>query len=187
MKVCKVFHIVLFGSLLLLITATATQGRVTRADYERADNLRSKVRDLVYKTQIRVRWIEGIPIFWYRNDLRDDCKEFILVDAEKGTREDAFDHKKLAEVLSKASGKEYSAEKLPFDEIEFIKDGYAVEFEVDGIRWMCDLKTYECTRARRAEGAKDRDVEEQADVAWDQIAINRRGGAPYSPSGEERA
>jgi len=163
MKVCKVFHIVLFGSLLLLITATATQGRVTRADYERADNLRSKVRDLVYKTQIRVRWIEGIPIFWYRNDLRDDCKEFILVDAEKGTREDAFDHKKLAEVLSKASGKEYSAEKLPFDEIEFIKDGYAVEFEVDGIRWMCDLKTYECTRARRAEGAKDRDVEEQAD------------------------
>jgi len=47
-------------------------------------------------------------------------REFVVVDARAGTREPAFDHQKLAAGLAKAGGASgVSAEKLPFDAIEF--------------------------------------------------------------------
>src|SRR5437660_1349008 len=72
----------------------------------------------VYKAQVTPHWFQENSRFWYRNDLRDGAKEFVVVDAEHGTRQLAFDHQKLAEGLSKAAGKEFKADKLPFSEIE---------------------------------------------------------------------
>src|SRR4051812_24266481 len=46
----------------------------------------------VYKAQITPHWFQNNTRFWYRNDLRDGAKEFILIDAEKGTRQPAFNH-----------------------------------------------------------------------------------------------
>src|SRR5689334_5281327 len=51
----------------------------------------------VFKAEITPHWFANNTRFWYRNDLRGGAKEFILVDAEKGQRDVAFDHKKLAE------------------------------------------------------------------------------------------
>jgi dipeptidyl aminopeptidase/acylaminoacyl peptidase len=101
----------------------------------------------VYKSQVTPHWLPGNTRFWYRNDLRDGAKEFILVDAEKGTRRPAFDHRKLAAALSKSAGQEYAADKLPFSEIEFVQDGNAIQFDVSGKSWKCDLKSYECVAA----------------------------------------
>src|SRR6185369_998708 len=56
----------------------------------------------VYKAQITPHWFQENTRFWYRNDLADGAKEFIVVDAEHGTRQKAFDHQKLAASLSKA-------------------------------------------------------------------------------------
>jgi dipeptidyl aminopeptidase/acylaminoacyl peptidase len=98
----------------------------------------------VYKAQISPHWFQDGAKFWYRNDLRDGAKEFVVVDAEKGSKSAAFDHQKLAASLSKASGKEYSSDKLPFSEIEFIEDGKALSFTADEKKWRCDLATYEC-------------------------------------------
>src|SRR5580658_11123206 len=50
----------------------------------------------VYKARIAPHWFAGDTKFWYRNDLRGEAREFILVDAVKGTRQPAFDHDKLA-------------------------------------------------------------------------------------------
>src|SRR5262245_25819039 len=73
----------------------------------------------VYKDRIVPHWLAGDARFWYRNDLKGGTKEFVLVDAEKGTRGPAFDHKKLAAGLSKAAGKEYPADRLPFNDVTF--------------------------------------------------------------------
>ncbi len=103
----------------------------------------------IYKDRISPHWLPGNSRFWYRNDLRHDMgrtgKEFILVDAEKATRQAAFDHQKLAASLTKAAGKEYAADRLPFDEIQFVDDGKAVQFKVDDKHWKCDLESYECS------------------------------------------
>jgi dipeptidyl aminopeptidase/acylaminoacyl peptidase len=74
----------------------------------------------VYKDRITPHWFADNTRFWYRNDLAGKTKEFILVDAQRGTREPAFDHAKLAAALSKAAGVEYKADQLPFDAIEYV-------------------------------------------------------------------
>ena len=104
----------------------------------------------VYKAQITPNWLAGNTHFWYRNDLRGGAKEFVLVDAEKGTRGPAFDHKKLAEALSKAASVSYAEAKLPFDRIEFIEEGKAIRFRVGDATWKCDLATYECAKVEPA-------------------------------------
>ena len=52
-------------------------------------------------------------------------KEFILVDAEHGTRRPAFDHPKLAAALSKAAGASLTRPTAAFREIEFVDDANA--------------------------------------------------------------
>src|SRR5882672_11912062 len=76
----------------------------------------------VYKSQIAPHWFQNNSRFWYRNDLRDSAKEFIIVDAEHGTRQPAFDHEKLATALSKVAREHYTADRLPFTDIEFIEE-----------------------------------------------------------------
>src|SRR5206468_4578152 len=46
----------------------------------------------VYRSRITPHWFDAGQRFWYQNDLPGGAREFILVDAERGTRERAFDH-----------------------------------------------------------------------------------------------
>src|SRR5262245_53274643 len=117
-----------------------------REGYQRAGRF-GPARGRVYKDQITPHWFHDNTRFWYRNDLRGGAREFILVDAERGTREPAFDHQKLAAALSKAAGTDYKADRLPFDGIEFVDDSKAVRFKVGGTTWKCDLTSYECSRS----------------------------------------
>jgi dipeptidyl aminopeptidase/acylaminoacyl peptidase len=107
----------------------------------------------VYKAQIAPHWFHDNTRFWYRNDLRGGAREFILVDAERGTREPAFDHKKLAASLSKAAGTDYPADRLPFDAIEFIDESKAIRFKVADSTWKCDLASYECSKSDSGPGS----------------------------------
>ncbi|HEX5270953.1 MAG TPA: DPP IV N-terminal domain-containing protein, partial [Gemmataceae bacterium] len=117
-----------------------------RQAYQRAGRAGAP-RSRVYKSQVTPNWFHDNTRFWYRNDLRGGAREFILVDAEKGTRQPAFDHEKLARALSKAAGADYKADRLPFDAIEFIDEDRAVRFRAAGATWKCDLAGYECGKA----------------------------------------
>jgi dipeptidyl aminopeptidase/acylaminoacyl peptidase len=101
----------------------------------------------VYKSRITPHWLANNTQFWYRNDLRGGAKEFVFVDAEKGTRQPAFNHEKLAGALSKAAGEEFAADHLPFSDIQFVEDVRAVKFEAVGKTWQCDLNSYACAPA----------------------------------------
>lgn len=101
----------------------------------------------VYKARIAPHWLTNNIQFWYRNDLRGGTKEFILVDAEKGTRQRAFDHDKLAAALAKAAGEEVKADKLPFSDIQFVENGNAITFDAFSKSWRCDLDNYLCVPA----------------------------------------
>lgn len=101
----------------------------------------------VYKMHLAPHWLTNNVQFWYRNDLRGGAKEFLLVDVEKGTRQRAFDHDKLAAALAKAAGEECKADKLPFSQIEFIENGNSIGFEAFAKSWQCNLNTYECVTA----------------------------------------
>jgi dipeptidyl aminopeptidase/acylaminoacyl peptidase len=116
-----------------------------QAGYQRSQPS-NRARPRVYKAEIRPHWFQGGARFWYRSDLPGGTSEFILVDAERGQRGRAFDHDRLAAALSKAAGKEYHGDRLPFDHIEFSPDAESVRFQVDATTWQVVLASYTCTK-----------------------------------------
>jgi dipeptidyl aminopeptidase/acylaminoacyl peptidase len=148
------------------------------APYQRS-GLQRPTAGGVYKSRIEPHWFQDNMRFWYRNDLKGGAREFIVVDAERGTRTAAFDHDKLATALSKATGAEYKADRLPFDRIEYLESGKAIRFKVGDTTWQCDLASYECGKTESGsdsfgtEGASlepSREEAEQESAELDEIA-----------------
>lgn len=106
---------------------------------------------LVLKMRLDPHWFDGNDRFWYRNELKDGAKEFILVDAAAGTRAPAFDHARLAAALSRSTGKSHAGDRLPFDEIQLVDGGKSIRFRVAGEAWVCDRNSYECVKAKEGD------------------------------------
>jgi dipeptidyl-peptidase-4 len=77
----------------------------------------------VYRDRVQPKWFGNQSQFWYRNDLPDGKREFILVDANKASRTSAFDHAAVAAGLAELLKRDVSGEQLPVNEIEFSEDG----------------------------------------------------------------
>ncbi|MDD8032072.1 MAG: DPP IV N-terminal domain-containing protein [Acidobacteriota bacterium] len=140
------------------LTPLWSQGKVE--DYDRAFALREKFTSQAINVPERASWIEKTPRFWYRKTVKGG-HEFILVDAEKATKQPAFDHEKLATALNKETGDKFTAITLPFRSLKFIDEEKALEFEFKDSVWRCDLTTYELKKtgpARRREGDGWQDV-----------------------------
>ena len=128
---------------LLFVLIGAAFGQGTAADYERAEKVRGLTSGKVFKTRVEARWFGEGSAFWYRNELAEGKREFVLVDAAKATRAAAFDHKRLAEALAKKTGKKVEADKLPVEAIETMPKENALRLGASGKGWKVDLKTYE--------------------------------------------
>ena len=113
MKICCVALILSFLS--ICVPALA-QG--TAADYARAEGLAKRFSGKVYRASVTPHWITG-GRFWYRNDLSDGRREFVLVDPAKATKTPAFDAVKLAVALSKTLGKPVDPNRLPVESMAF--------------------------------------------------------------------
>ena len=115
----------------------------TQADYERAMHLREITANRVFRDRVRPNWLADNTRFWYRNDWAEEKREYILVDAESGTREPAFDHARLAAALAEATGEAVDADHLDIGNLEFDETGSPLQFTGYGKRWTCDLNSYE--------------------------------------------
>ena len=180
--------IVVFG-ILMLAAPTRAQLQEPSQGTQRPSQSGAKV----YKAQITPHWFNNNTRFWYRNDLRGGGKEFVLVDAEHGRREPAFDHQNLAIALSKAAGNEYRAQALPFDSIEFVENGKTIRFDVGGSTWKCDLTSYECSRTQAPRspknGAAGQQEESPAEVdapMYDGLWSDAEASAPPQSRGERQ-
>ncbi len=112
-----------FCSFLALLNVRA-QGALD--DYKRAIALRKSVEGLALNMPDHASWIDGADQFCYRRSVKDG-HEFVLVDAVTLAKKPAFDQERLAAALSKATGKSYTAHKLPFAVVEFRDKGQAIE------------------------------------------------------------
>ena len=142
-----------FALALFVPLAGEATAQVTLADYERATGLREKYQAAATGMADAATWIGKTSRFWYRRTVKDG-HEFALMDAETFQKRPAFDHEKVAAALSKATGRTYTAFKLPFNTIEFTETERAIEVRVEGDLWRCDLREYACTsdHARRQAG-----------------------------------
>ncbi len=145
--------------LFLSATVHAQQDSLTAADYEHA------VQMLPFYTQkyidygrVSPEWLANDK-FWYRT-FTPDGSEFVLVNPAKGTRTAAFDQQKLATALSAATGRNYTADKLPFRSITYSDDMKSVSFRADGKNWTADLSSYAVTENGNAEMPERRNRDE---------------------------
>ncbi|MBL9170878.1 MAG: prolyl oligopeptidase family serine peptidase [Verrucomicrobiales bacterium] len=129
--------------MLAALVASPACGQGTRADYDRSAQLRRLTENKVLNLRIEPRWLTNQARFWYRRELAGGNSQFVLVDAEQGTKVLAFDHARLAEALSRALGKPVSAERLPVDSLAYTTNGAALVVQVQGKAWECATNTYE--------------------------------------------
>jgi dipeptidyl-peptidase-4 len=91
----------------------------------------------VYQAQVTPHWFAKNTKFWYRNDLPGGAREFILVDAERGTRGPAFDQSAVAKQIGDGT----DATKLPVEELKFSADGESVTLLGQAKSWQFNLKS----------------------------------------------
>ena len=138
-----------FGLAAFLLLPARAYTQVTRADYERAMGLRAKYEKLTAGIADPATWIEKTHRFFYRRSVKGGF-EFVLVDAESGQKQPAFDHARLAAALSKAAGETYTALDLPFSTFGFVDGGQAIETRGQGgfgAGWRIRLADYAVSRA----------------------------------------
>lgn len=91
--------------------------------YKRAtDFLPWRLVPRLKNVEIIPHWIGNKNSFWYIRDTHLG-KEFIVVDAETGRKEPAFDHKKVAGVLADIIKSQVSEHALPFEFFCYNKQG----------------------------------------------------------------
>jgi dienelactone hydrolase len=141
-------------------------GQGTLADYQRANDLQAKARDLVINAPGPPNWIESTHHFWYAHTVKGGA-EYMLVNADAAEKKPAFDHAKLSEAISKATNHQYTAQTLPFSSglggrtggtrpvpgvlprtapLTFVDDEKSIQFGVDGSLYKCDLQAYACSK-----------------------------------------
>jgi dipeptidyl aminopeptidase/acylaminoacyl peptidase len=136
----------------------------------------------VYKARLVPHWFAADTKFWYRNDLHGEVREFILVDAVKGTRQPAFDHDKLAAALSAAANHEFKGDHLPMANLEFSDDARTVKFEAADKSWECDLDAYKCKETPGSGGTKTSSLVDPEEA----VAMNKPAASYLlSPAAEE--
>jgi len=60
------------------------------SSYRQADQLQARTRNKVFRDQVRPHWFGQGSRFWYQVSVGPDRHRFVLVDADSGTRGDAF-------------------------------------------------------------------------------------------------
>ena len=127
--------------------ASESPKAVTAADYARAERfLRGHMPQYVDNADIEHHWIGAEDKFWYLRTNSAGEHEFVVVDASSGLRSAAFDQKIIARGISEATQKTVAAGKLPFNAFRFVSDKHAIEFRLGADRWVCQIKSAQCSK-----------------------------------------
>lgn len=151
---------------LVLLAPAKLLPQGTLADYQRANQMRTRFQGLALNLTGPVQWVDGTPRFYYRKSVTGG-NEFVVMDADTLAKRPAFDHQRLAASLSEAAGETYTGLTLPFSEFRFVEKESAIEFAAASFRWRCGLDDYACRKTGPASptgpGGRRRPPEEE----WD--------------------
>jgi dipeptidyl aminopeptidase/acylaminoacyl peptidase len=141
------------GLCFLAAGTTGLKSQIAREDYQRAFQWSRLCEGKVLNARLTPHWFAGGERFWYRRELADGGREFIVVEAVRGERKPAFDHARVAEALSRALKKEVPPNRLPMDALEWDAEGQWVQFRAEGKSWRLTLASYALSEVPR-EAAK---------------------------------
>jgi dipeptidyl aminopeptidase/acylaminoacyl peptidase len=135
-----------FAFLALAVAPAAAMAQGTPADYARATALREKYERAALEIAGAPTVIGQTHRFWYRKSVKGG-DEFVVFDADSQLKQPAFDHERIARVLSQATGQTFTALKLPFNTITFSDDGSTFTANVEGAAYRCTVSDSSCRKA----------------------------------------
>lgn len=110
-----------------------------RTHYERAAAWQDYVgRRYVLNSEVTPYWIAGTDSFWYQRQT-DRGSRFVVFDAARGSRADAFDHGSLASQLAAATGKSVNPDDLPIHDLWFQAKPRMATFSAFARTWHFDV------------------------------------------------
>ncbi|WP_072022252.1 S9 family peptidase [Zavarzinella formosa] len=152
-----------------------------RKAYAEADRLPAEWNPKAFKLELNPHWITGTDCFWYRNDLAKGEREFILVDAAKGTRQPAFDAEKLAKAVSEANGPKLIPKKWPFDSLEY-RDGLKkIRFQLGRDVWTFDMESGKAVNDGPMSAPKAKQSKQETDDEEAGDDLTSQPGGPKGP------
>ncbi len=183
------------AAICVLSFASFLHAQGTLTDYQRAHDLRVRARDLVVNTPGAATWIGDSNHFWYPKLVKGGTV-FVLVDADAGSKNAAFDQDKLAAAISSVTGHPYSALKLPFAPmragarpapdaiastapLSFLDGERSIQFGIDGSLYKCTLSDYTCTKG----GPIPRGVRQGRGTAPEDPSLSNPEASLEGPSG----
>ena len=149
----SVFHLALVVWIASIAMRAYSQG--TRADYQRAADLRRLTENKVFRTHLWVHWTADGKHLWYRVDTGPGQYEFVRFDTEKPGRHPAFDHPRLAAAMNKTGWSQVHADQLPIDDLEFDPAGQYFDCRSKGQWWRCKLPGYELSPGPARQSSTD--------------------------------
>ncbi|MES2646172.1 MAG: prolyl oligopeptidase family serine peptidase [Bacteroidota bacterium] len=136
------------------------------ASYKKTALLDSLARNSVFKTNINARWLKDNKRFWYKNLVAANKSEYVLVDAVKNTKEPAFDHVKMASIVSKLADTILVADNLPITNMEFDDDHKLLFIEVRKNWYKINTNTYEGSKHESIKTRENRPVNSGIKSRW---------------------
>ncbi len=166
----------LFLSLLLCYSLNAQN---IKEKYKLADEYWHKYHSKYYNGDITPHWIGDTHFFWYRTTDAGGTT-FILADADKKTKQPAFNHQALAQALATATTQETDARHLPFGEITFTGDLDAISFSWKGVVYTYSRKKNKITGQKPEEPRRGNGY-------WGGVDQENRQGSTLSPDKKKEA
>ncbi len=148
-----------------------------------ADRMTAEWSSKVFSLTIEPHWVAGQDAFWYRGDLPNGKRMFIVVDTGSGAKRPAFHDEKLIKAVAAAKGPKLEAYRWPFDAVEF-RDGFKkIQFVLGRDRWTYDVEADTATTDGPARKGKDRPDQNADDEDGDDTASHLGGpkGPPRGP------
>src|SRR4051794_888768 len=114
------------SAIALLLAPIVASAQVTAATYTRALGLQARYNGLVVGAPDPAVWLPS-GRFWYRVSTKGGYR-FVIVDPATRDKRPAFDHERLAAILSRTTNHPYTSVSLPFAAVTFTDDGTGIAF-----------------------------------------------------------
>lgn len=119
---------------LLLISTVFAQAQITEETYHRAEYfLSNNIQREIYHLEVNPNWSKNENVFWHQTYTQEG-KRFFITNVDQGNTEVAFDHEKLAKLLSEESEVKVESNNLPFWRIQLLSDD-GISFEWKNQKW----------------------------------------------------
>ncbi|ADQ16254.1 Dipeptidyl-peptidase IV [Leadbetterella byssophila DSM 17132] len=172
---------------LILLSSALTWAQ--KPNYEQAAKFSpTKLRTLIFSTEVRPSWINHSDKFWYEYQTSSG-KKWYLVDPNAKTKQPLFDNSDLARQITRIVKNPFDAQHLPIENLEFTEDERSIRFEVKSTKDTIKSKEELAKLKNKADSLKKKTFYLEYDLLTKQVKeINeslkvkpRPTWASYSP------